>query len=617
MGLREWPNYVPLAPALKTYTREDFNHDLVAGLIVGMVTIPQAVAYAFLAGVPPQAGLYACLVPMVLYAIFGSSNQLVVGPVAVAALMVAATVSQYAPRYSDEYLAITTIICLQSGIFLWLLRLSRMGGLVNLLSHPVITGFVNAAAILIIVSQLPALTGIQVGDSSEPLTVLTALVEQIGNIQVRTVAVGTIALALLLLIPRLLPRLAWAMGFNMSPNHPISRLGPMIVAALAVVWASWSGAAEEMATVGAIPGGLPSITPPPFEPALWLALLPSSAIIALVSYVESYSIGATLAARKQTRVNSHQELIAIGAANIGAAFTGAYPVAGSFSRSSVNYFSGARTQVSSLVCAAVIVLVLLFFTAPFAALPHAVLAAIVMVSVVGLMDLKSSRHHWAIHRHDTITELATMLLVLFMGVEIGLAAGVILSIAFFVRTSSRPNITQVGRLANTEHFRSIKRYDVETLPHVLALRVDENIYFANAAQIEDKFLKRAQRRKGTRHLLIVCSSVNMIDATGLQMLIRLNSNLARAGITLNLSDVKGTLMPQLNAARLAENITGEIFFTADRAMKHFAKELEESRERKEQSVSAQDATETAVTPSGQADDADTEVANEHQTTFNF
>lgn len=577
MGLREWPNYVPLAPTLQHYKREDFSHDVVAGLVVGMVTIPQAVAYAFLAGVPPEAGLYACLVPMVLYAVFGSSNQLVVGPVAVAALMVAATVSQYAPKYSDEYLAITTIICLQSGIILWLLRLSRMGGLVNLLSHPVITGFVNAAAILIIVSQLPALTGLAVPDSSQPLVVLTSLLEQFNSIDPTTLGVGIGALALLLVIPKLVPRVAWAVGINMSPNHPLTRLGPMMVAVLAVLWATWSGAAAEMATVGAIPSGLPALKPPPFELQLWLALLPSSAVIALVSYVESYSIGATLAARKQTRVNSHQELIAIGAANIGAAFTGAYPVAGSFSRSSVNYFSGARTQVSSLVCAVIIVAVLLLFTDLFAALPHAVLAAIVMVSVVGLMDLKSSREHWAIHRHDTITELATMLSVLFMGVEIGLAAGVVLSIAFFIRTSSRPNITQVGRLANTEHFRSIKRYDVETLPHVLALRVDENIYFANAAQIEDKFLKRAQRRKGTQHLLVVCSSVNMIDATGLQMLVRLNSNLARAGITLNLSDIKGTLMPHLNAAHLAENITGEIFFTADRAMKHFAKELEENK----------------------------------------
>jgi SulP family sulfate permease len=372
----------------------------------------------------------------------------------------------------------------------------------------------------------------------------------------------------------LMPTAAGWIGIKLSREHPVTRLGPMIVAALAVTWVTLTGSEDLIATVGVVPSGLPSFAAPPFEAALWIALLPSSAIIALVSYIESYSIGTTLAARRQTRVNSHQELIAIGAANIGAAFTGAYPVAGSFSRSSVNFLSGGRTPVSSLVCALVIVVMLLFFTGLFATLPHAVLAAIVMVSVVGLMDLKSSRHHWSIHRNDTITEVATLLLVLFMGVEIGLAAGVLLSVAFFIRTSSRPNITQVGRMADTEHFRSIKRYDVETLPHVLALRVDENIYFANAAQIEDKFLKRTQRRKGTRHLLIVCSSVNMIDATGLQMLNRLNTNLERAGISLNLCDVKGRLMPHLDAAKLGEQISGEIFFTADRAMKHFAKELQ-------------------------------------------
>ncbi len=574
LGIREWPNYVPLAPILRDYQKEDFSHDLVAGLVVGMVTIPQAVAYAFLAGVPPEAGLYACLLPMVLYAIFGSSRQLVVGPVAVAALMVAGTVSEYAPKYTTEYLQITTIICLQTGLFLWILRLSRMGGLVNLLSHPVITGFVNAAAILIIISQLPAFTGVDVDSGGAPWLVLGGLLEQISTIDWLVAAYGAGALVLLLVIPRIARPVARLFGFSISANHALTRIGPMIVAVAAVALVTLSGAAGNIATVGDVPSGLPPIKPPPFELQLWLDLLPSSAIIGLVAYIESYSIGTTLAARKQTRVNSHQELIAIGAANIGAAFSSAYPVAGSFSRSSVNYFSGARTPVSSLVCAVVIVLVLLFFTALFANLPHAVLAAIVMVSVVGLMDLKSSREHWSIHRHDTITEYATLILVLFMGVEIGLIAGVLISIAFFVRTSSRPNITQVGRLGATEHFRSIKRYNVETLPHVLALRVDENIYFANAVQIEDKFLKRAQRRRGTRHLLVVCSSVNMIDATGVQMLRRLNTNLARAGITLNLSDVKGTLMPLLEAVHLREALSGDIYFTADRAMKHFAKELE-------------------------------------------
>lgn len=571
--MREWRSYLPLVPVLAAYERRDLKRDLTAGLVVGMVSIPQAIAYAFLAGVPPQAGLYACLVPMVLYGVLGSSRQLVVGPVAVAALMVSATLSEYAPRYSDAYLGLATIICLQSGLILWILRLSRMGGLVNLLSHPVITGFVNAAAILIIVSQLPTFMGIQIDGSQQPLTILAGLLERLAEADQVTLLVSSVTLLTLLFYPQWIRSLAHLFRQPMPTNHVATRLGPIVVAAIAILVVAVSDLGERIAIVGSVPGGLPALVPPPFDLDLWLALLPSSAIIALVSYIETYTIGTTLAARQQTRVNSHQELIALGAANIGAAFTGAYPVAGSFSRSSVNFYAGAKSQVSNLVCAFVIMLTLLFFTEVFGLLPHAVLAGIVMVSVFGLMDLKSSREHWSIHRHDAITEYVTLMLVLFMGVEIGLVAGVLLSIAFFIRTSSRPNITQVGRLGDTEHFRSIKRYEVETLNHVLALRVDENIYFGNALQIEDKFLKRVQRRRGTKHLLVVMSSVNMIDATGLQMLHRVNSNLQRAGVTFNLCEVKGKLMPILEAAELTRYLTGQVFFSADRAMRYFA-ELE-------------------------------------------
>jgi SulP family sulfate permease len=539
-----------------------------------MVTIPQAIAYAFLAGVPPQSGLYACLVPMVLYAIFGSSKQLVVGPVAVAALMVAAAVAEHAPKYSDAYLGITTVLCLQSGIILWLLRLSRMGGLVNLLSHPVITGFVNAAAILIIVSQLPAFTGIAVNDTTSPFTTLASLLENIDALDPLTLLFGASALALLIGFKPVMLIGLRAIAPSVADDHAFTRLGPMVAAAVAILIVGLVGLEGEITLVGFVPAGLPELAAPPFNLTLWLELLPSAAIIAVISYIESFSIGTTLAARKQDRINPHQELIALGAANVGAAFTGAYPVAGSFSRSSVNYASGARTPVSSLVCAGVIVIALIFFTGLFALLPHAVLAAIVMISVVGLMDLKSSREHWSIYRHDTITELATLGLVLFMGVEIGLITGVLLSIAFFIRTSSRPNITQVGRLGDTEQFRSIKRYDVETLPHVLALRVDENIYFANATQIENKLIKRVQKRRSTKHLLVVCSSVNMIDATGLQMLSRLNQHLAQADIRLHLCDIKGPLMAQLKGTDLETALSGEIFFNADRAMRKFAEELQ-------------------------------------------
>ena len=571
LGVRDWRRYVPIVDILSRYQRNDFTHDLVAGLVVGMVTIPQAVAYAFLAGMPPQAGLYACLLPMILYTILGSSRHLVVGPVAVAALMVVATASEYAPKYSDAYAGISIIICLQAGILLWLLRLSRMGGLVNLLSHPVITGFVNAAAILIIISQLPAFTGIDIDSNAEPFAALAGLLSAAEQLDATTVSFGLVSLGLLILFPSIVRGLGQLLGYSIPRQHALTRIGPMVVAALAVAVVYATNSQHMLTTVGQVASGLPSITIPAFDLQLWLNLLPASAVIALVSYVESYSIGTTLAVRQQNRVNSHQELIALGAANIGAAFTGAYPVAGSFSRSSVNYYAGARTPVSSIICAVVVVLVLLFLTGIFTALPHAVLAAIVMVSVVGLMDLKNGPSHWKLHREDTITEYTTMFLVLFLGVEVGLIAGVGLSLAFFIRASSRPNITQVGRLGNTEHFRSIKRYDVETLPGVLALRVDENIYFANATQIEDKFLKRSQRRRGTQHLLMVCSSVNRIDATGIQMLHRLNASLERASITFHLSDVKGTLIPQIEKAGLLEALTGENFISVDRAMRHFEK----------------------------------------------
>lgn len=567
--INNWRRYVPILDVIKHYRREDFPHDLVAGIVVGVITVPQAVAYAFLAGLPAQAGLYACLAPMVIYAILGSSKQLVVGPVAIAALMVAATVSEFAPQYSNEYLGITTVLCLQAGLVLLLLRVSNMGGLVNLLSHPVIVGFVNAAAILIIVSQLSAFTGITRGAASDPFNRLADLLQAAGTANPATLAIGVVCLAGLWVVRILAVPTARLFFKDIADGHPLARTGPMIVATAAAfaVWAGGWEASYGIATVGPVPSGLPQLTLPPFNVDLWIDLLPSSAMIALVAYVESFTIGTTIATKQRTRINSNQELIALGAANIGAAFTGAYPVAGSFSRSSVNYQSGGRTPVSSLVCVVIIILTLLFFTPLIRHLPHAALAAIIMVSVVGLMDVKSFRDHWKVYRQDTITQIVTLVTVLLFGVETGLLTGVGLSIAFFVRRSSKPNIAIVGRISNTEHFRTAKRHDVETFSHVAAIRVDENLYFANSNQVENKLLKIVQRRPNTKHLLLVCSSVNMIDVTGLEMLSRINANFESLGIKLHLSEVKGEVMEQLQATDFIVNLSGSIFFTTDQAMK--------------------------------------------------
>jgi len=568
--VKDWRSYVPIIDVIRGYQRADFNHDLVAGLVVGMITVPQAIAYAFLAGLPPEAGLYACLAPMVVYAVFGSSRQLVVGPVAVAALMVAAAVGEFAPAYSDAYLGITTILCLQSGVVLWLLRLSNMGGVVNLLSHPVIVGFVNAAALLIIISQLGPLTGIDTEAQLNPVERLVQLYDSFGSLNPATLGLGLACGVGMWVLQRYITAPLRLFGIDLPGTHPITRLGPLLVA-VASVLAVWSGSLHEtagVAIIGEVPAGLPDFTIPPGDLDLWMDLLPTSTMIALVAYVESFSIGTTLATRQRTRVNGHQELIALGAANISAAFTGAYPVAGSFTRSSVNYQSGARTQVSSLVCAVVILLTLLLFTPLFTLLPHAALAAIVIVSVFGLIDFSSVRSHWKVNRDDSVTQLVTLATVLAFGVEAGLITGVALSVAFFVRRVSRPHVAIVGRIGNSEHFRAARRYDVETFAHVAAIRIDESLFFANANQVENKLLKIVQRRSGTRHVLLVCSAVNLIDVSGLEMLYRINQNLDRMGITLHLSEVKAPVMAQLEAADFITTLHGDVFFTTDQAMRN-------------------------------------------------
>jgi len=573
--VKNWRSYIPILDVLRRYRSGDFSHDAVAGIILGIITVPQAVAYAFLAGLPPEAGLYACLFPMLLYAVLGSSRELVVGPVAVAALMVAATVKEFAPAYSYEYLSIATIISLQAGLLLWILRLSRMGGVVNLLSHPVVSGFVNAAALIIILSQLLPFTGqaSQVGNNTwDNLLALSGSMEKINPV---ATAIGLGGLLVLWLTQRfgyLLLKPFSSRDTEELMQSPITRVGPMIVVLLSVLAVIGFNLDTNYAvsTVGAIPAGLPSLIIPPFNIDLWLDLAPSSAIIALVAYVESFTVATMLATPRRQRVNSHQDLIALGAANIGAAFTGAYPVAGSFSRSSVNFAAGARTPISAMVCAVVVVITLLALTPLFARLPQAALAAIIAASVYSLIDFRSLRGHWRFYHHDVITHVTTMIAVLALDVETGLLIGVATSIALFIRRSSRPTVTLIGRIPNSEVFRSTKHHDVETFGHVAAVRIDENMYFANANQIENRLLKVVQQKPRTRHLLIVMSAVNLVDVSGLEMLRRVNENLGRMDIKLHIAEIKSKVMDALKTTELPTTISGSIFFSTDQAMRDLA-----------------------------------------------
>lgn len=577
-----WRRRLPIIDVVRSYRRQDFPHDLVAGLTLGVVTIPQAIAYAFLAGLPAQAGLYACLAPMVIYALLGSSRQLVVGPVAIAALMVAATVGEHAPAYSDQYLGITTVLSLQVGVFLWLLRLLQVGGFVNLLSHPVITGFINAAALLIIVSQLGAFTGYAAPEEVVVAQLGTAILTAVKEVEVVALvfvlvvfwfsldwilpelfnfvalAIGVASLALLWLLRRY--GAAFVPKATLGPS--LSRAGSMLVALIATVAVAVFGL--DVATVGYVPAGLPSLTIPAFDAGLWWALAPNAALIALVAYVESYSVGKTLATRQQRRIDGNQELVALGAANIGAALSGAYPVAGSFTRSGVNQAAGGRTPISVLVCALVVVVALLWLTPWFADLPQAALAAIVIASVWGLVDFRSLARHWRFYRPDVIIHVATLVAVLAFGVETGILLGVCASIALFIRGSSRPHIAVIGRLGDRPHFRNVERFSVRTWPQLVAVRVDESLYFANANQIEGRLLALAERA-GVSHLLIVMTAVNFIDTSGLAMLQRLTADLGRTAVAVHLCEVKGPVRDQLEHVALEEWLTGRVFQTTDDA----------------------------------------------------
>lgn len=563
--------HFPVIGVMRSYRREDLPHDLIAGLVVGMLTVPQAVAYALLAGLPAEVGLYACLAPMVVHALLSSSRQLIVGPVAIAALMVASTIAQHAPAHSHAYLGIATVLSLQVGLVLWLLRLLQVGGIVNLLSHPVISGFVNGAAILIIVSQLEAFTGI--GQTSASLgdgawSRATALVGSLGEINPSALALGAACLLLMAGVRRGMPALLGLRrreGPVVQRTHALSRIGPVLAVVLTTVAVVLLDLKVDV--VGDVPGGLPALTIPVLDTRLWLTVAPNAVLIALVAYVESYSVGRTLASRQRQRIDSHQELLALGAANVCAAFSGAYPVAGSVSRSSLNYASGARSPVAALVCAVLIVATLLWLTPLFAQLPKAALAAVVIAAVFELTDFRSVRRDWRFHRPDTLTHVATFAGVLLLGVETGLVIGVGISIVLFMRGSARPHIAVVGRLGDSPHFRNVERYPVRTWPHLLAVRIDESFYFANADTVESRLAELLDTREpgGVEHLLLIMSAVNFIDTTGLEMLERLTDRLRRRGIALHLCEIKGPVRDQLEHVALDDWLTGKVFQTTDDA----------------------------------------------------
>ena len=553
--------YVPVLDWGRRYDRDALSNDLIAAVIVTIMLIPQSLAYALLAGLPPEAGIYASIVPIVLYALFGTSRALAVGPVAVVSLMTAAAVGQVAEAGTMGYALAALTLAFLSGAILLAMGVFRLGFLANFLSHPVIAGFITASGILIAASQLKHVLGIS-GGGDTLIEVVESLVAHLGQTNPITLAIGVAATGFLFWVRKGLKPLLRSLGLGPRMADVLTKAGP-VAAVLVTTLLTWGlGLAEQgVAVVGEVPQSLPPLTLPSFSPDLLKQLLVPAILISVIGFVESISVAQTLAAKKRQRIDPDQELIGLGAANLGAAFTGGYPVTGGFARSVVNFDAGAATPAAGaftamgLAIAAVALTPLVYF------LPKATLAATIIVAVLSLVDFSILGKTWKYSRADFFAVAATILLTLGFGVETGVSAGVILSIGLHLYKTSRPHVAEVGLVPGTQHFRNINRHKVETDPKVLTLRVDESLYFVNARFLEDLIQNRISNGSTLKHVVLMCSAVNEIDFSALESLEAINRRLKEAGIGLHLSEVKGPVMDRLRATHFLDELNGRVFLS--------------------------------------------------------
>lgn len=562
--------YLPILDWGLHYRSEDLVGDLMAGTIVAIVLIPQGMAYAMLAGLPPQVGLYASMVPMVLYTLFGTSRALSVGPVAMDSLLVAIGLAPLAVPGSSEYIALALLLALMVGVIELLMGLLRLGFVVNFLSYAVIVGFTNAAVLVIGASQLKHLLGVRIPQSEGFADTVHHLIQAAPGTNGVTLVLGLASMAGLLFFSHVLPKILKQQGVPAGWIVPLSRSGPLVVVGGSILLVSLLGLHDRfgVAVVGDIPRGLPPLAAPQMSLAQVQALLPTALVISFVAFMEAISVAKSLASKRRQRIDPNQELIGLGAANIGTAFTGGYPVTGGVSRSVVNFTSGANTGLSALVTASLVAVVVAFFTPLLYSLPLATLAAVIFVAVSKLLDFKSIQRLWRVARMDAVTAVITFWAVLLIGIQTGILVGLAASIAFYLWRTSRPHVAEVGRVGDTEHFRNIKRHTVQTCESVLAIRIDESLYFANTKYLEDYLMQAVANHPKAHSLLLICAAINHIDGSALDTLETLINGLREAGVTVYFSDIKGPVMDQLQRAGFIDRIGGpdRVFLSTHQAM---------------------------------------------------
>lgn len=525
---------VPLIGWWRGYNRGILRNDLLAGLTVAVMLVPQSMAYAALAGMPPVTGLYAAIVPLLVYALLGTSGSLAVGPVAITALMTSAALAPIADGDPGRYAALAGLLALLIGAIQALMGVLRLGVLVNFMSHSVLSGFTSAAAIVIAASQIKDLFGFKAGRAETFPEIVESVWRSATTAHGLTILISAVSIMALVLLRRYVPKLPGAL---------------LVVAGVTAVSAALSFGDRGVKILTDVPGGIPAPALPALSAQDIQALLPAAVAIALVAYMEGIAVAKALAAKSRQHVSPNQELVAVGSANVAAGLFQAFPVAGGFSRSAVNFSAGARTPVATVVTAAMVALTALALTPAFYHLPKAVLAAIVVVAVLGLVDRKGAVTAWRARRADGLTLALTFLVTLVLGVEPGLAAGVAFSLGVFLWRSARPHTAELGRVPGTDTYRNVARYaGLSADSRIAIIRVDGPLYFANAQLLEDRLLALAEQREALGAIVLDASAINDTDADGAHTLAELRERLDDREVALHLATVRGPVRDLLDRA---------------------------------------------------------------------
>lgn len=553
--------FVPLLGQFACYNREKMTSDLIAAAVVTIMLIPQSLAYAMLAGLPPQYGLYASVMPIVIYSLLGSSTTLAVGPVAIASIMTASALSSVTESGVIGYVDGAITLAVLSGLFLMLLGVLRFGFIANFLSHSVVAGFITASGLLIALSQMKHIMGVKISGHTffEMAESLFLSIEQSNGI---TLLIGIGSIVFLLLARKYAARIIAAAGVPLNLASTLSRVAPVVgVVATTLIVAILGLDQKGVAVVGAIPSGIGQMGLPSFNLAAIKALALPAIFISIIGYVESISVGRTLAAKRQEKISANQELIALGGANVASGVFGAFPVTGGFSRSVVNFDAGAQTQFAGIYTAVAIAIASFFFTPLLYFLPIAMLAATIIVAVLSLLDFSVIRHAWVFSKSDFYAVSTTIILTLALGVEVGVASGIMASIILHLYHTSIPHVAEIGLLPGGESFRNVNHYKVQTTKQIVSLRIDESLLFSNVNYIEDYIDQLVNERHDVIDIILHCGAINTIDLSALEMLEALNLRLIDSGRILHLSELKIPVKNLLDNAHFFEHLRGSLYLS--------------------------------------------------------